>query len=165
MNLPVKRRTSLIAGTVPVLIGALVLSFVLHAQNNRQLYLVTGYTTRNGPQKVASNLFRVDPIGHSVDLVSELIAAKVGSLSTNVDHERRVVALVSGSNEAVAFSMDDPGVTRRFPIPHEGFQTLASFVDVPRSLRRSFGPKIPDRYGPGRYGGSAGRRRYDLLPN
>jgi hypothetical protein len=133
VNLPVKRRTSLFAGTVPVLIGALVLSFVLQAQTNRQLYLVTGYTTRNGPQKVASNLFRVDPIARSLAFVAELIDAKVGSLSTNVDHERRVVALVSGSNEAVAFSMDDPGVTRRFPIPHEGFQTLASFVDVPGS--------------------------------
>jgi len=133
VNLPVKRRTSLIAGRGPVLIGALVLSFVLQAQTNRQLYLVTSYTTRNGPQKVASNLFRVDPIGHSLDLVAELIDAKVGNLSTNVDHERRIVALMSGSNEAVAFSMDDPGVTRRFPIPHEGFQTLASFVDVPRS--------------------------------
>jgi hypothetical protein len=127
-----KRRRPLIAAIAPALILTLVLSFVLEAQNNRQLYLVTGYTTRNGPQKVASNLFKVDPIGHALNLVAELVDGKTGSLSTNVDHERRVIAVMSGVNEAVAFSMDAPDATRRFPIPHDGFQTLASFIDVPR---------------------------------
>lgn len=126
-----KRRRSRIAKFAWALIVALVLSFLLEAQNYRQLYLVTGYTTRNGPQKVASNLFRVDPIGHALNLVAELVDGKTGSLSTNVDHERRVVAVMSGTNEAVAFSMDDPGITRRFPIPHDGFHTLSSFIDLP----------------------------------
>jgi hypothetical protein len=113
------------------LIAALVFSFALTAQNNRKFYLVTGYTTTRGPQKVASNLFRVDPTDQSFELVTELIAGGVGSLSTSVDHERRVVSVISGSNEAVAFSMDAPDVIRRFPIPHDGFQTLASFIDLP----------------------------------
>jgi len=120
---------SLLPGTA--LIVTLLLSFVLKAQDH-QLYLVTGYTTRNGPQKVASNLFRVDTIGHTLNLVAELVDGKIGSLSTNVDHERRVVAVMSGANEAVAFSMGDPAVTLRFPIPHDGSQTLASIVDLPR---------------------------------
>ena len=110
---------------------ALLVTFVLKAQNYRKLYLVTGYTTTSGPQKVASNLFKVDPGGSTFEFVSELVAGEVGSLSTNVDHERRVVAVMSGSNEAVAFSMDAPEAIRRFPIPHEGFQTLASFIDLP----------------------------------
>src|SRR4051812_24539609 len=119
---------SLLPGTA--LIITILLSFVLKAQDSRQLYLVTGYTTRNGPQKVASNLFKVDPIGHTLNLAAELVDGKTGSISTNVDHERRVVAVMSGANEAVAFSMDAPELTRRFPMPHDGFQTLASFIDV-----------------------------------
>src|SRR4051812_33410782 len=120
---------SLLPGTA--LIITILLSFVLKAQASRQLYLVTGYTTRNGPQKVASNLFRVDPIRHALNLVTKLVDGKTGSLSTNVDHERRLVAVMSGSNEAVAFSMDDPEATRRFPMPLDGFPMLASFIDVP----------------------------------
>ncbi|HET9132124.1 MAG TPA: hypothetical protein VFO86_14305, partial [Terriglobia bacterium] len=116
---------------VSALIIALVFSFVLEAQDSRKLYLVTGYTTTSGPQKVASNLFKVDPISHDFEFVTELIPAGTGSLSTNVDHERGVVALMSGSGEAVTFSTNTPGVIRRFPILHDGFQTLASFVDVP----------------------------------
>src|SRR3954469_13087854 len=129
--LPRRGYRSVLPAAATALIVTFLLSFVLEAQDNRQLYLITGYTTRNGPQKVASNLFRVDPIRHALNLVTKLVDGKTGSLSTNVDHERRLVAVMSGSNEAVAFSMDDPEATRRFPMPLDGFPMLASFIDVP----------------------------------
>jgi len=113
------------------LILAAVLSCGLSAQANRQLYLVTGYTTRDGPLTVSSNLFKVDSTRHTFEYVQELAAEKEGSFSTTVDHDRRVVAVVSGSNQAVVFSMDGPSVLLRYPISYKGFITLTSFFDAP----------------------------------
>jgi hypothetical protein len=63
--------------------------------------------------------------------VQELADEKEGSLSTTVDHDRRLVAVVSGSNQAAVFSMDAPSTILRYPLSFKGFLDLASFFDLP----------------------------------